>query len=200
MKALENQDRNNEQQDSDDEKIKFTTGLARDRFATIDSFCAFDSFRRQLECPGQNHRHGKSDNEQQHYKTHSPIRNLEERKNLTRDLHQQPRNDCVGDRNFVNVAPLQLDKEFAQVHNELFRITRNDFLRQRLEAWIVAQRLQWREYIYIRYHDLFVLVTSLEPLDCFVLITETRIGYSDEESREFGTLPNHFALFELLSF
>src|SRR5438128_3380052 len=170
MKALEKQNPNDEQQDSDDKKIKFATARAPNRFTKIDIFGALDSLRRQFKCPGKNHRHGKSDNEQQHYKTHSPIRNLEERKNLTRDLHQQPRNDCVGDRNFVNVAPLQLDKEFAQVHNELFRITRNDFLRQRLEAWIVAQRIQWREYIYIRYHDLFVLVTSLEPLDCFVLI------------------------------
>ena len=131
----------------------------------------------------RDHRHGKSDNEQQHHKAHGPIRNFEERKNLTRYLHEQPCDDCVSNRNLVNVASLQLGKEFAQVHNELFRITRNDFLRQRLEAWIVAQRIQWREYIYIRYHDLFVLVTSLEPLDCFVLITETSIGYSDEESR-----------------
>src|SRR6266550_2691013 len=183
MKALEKQDRNDEQQDGDDKKIKFAAALTRNRFANIDIFCALDSFRRQLECPRQNHRHGKSDNEQQHHQTHGPVWNFEERENLTRDLHQQPCHDAVRNRNLINVTALQLGKEFAQVHNELFRITRNDFLRQRLEAWIVAQRIQWREYIYIRYHDLFVLVTSLEPLDCFVLITETSIGYSDEESR-----------------
>ncbi|MEO8439224.1 MAG: hypothetical protein ABI540_03270 [Spartobacteria bacterium] len=33
-----------------------------------------------------------------------PIRNIEQWKNLCRDLHQQPVNDCVRDRNFVNIA------------------------------------------------------------------------------------------------
>src|SRR6266542_4285297 len=106
MKALEKQNPNDEQQDSDDEKIKFATGLAPNRFTKIDIFCALDSFRRQLECPGKNQRHWKSDNEQQHHKTHSPIRNFKERKNLTRDLHQQPCHDAVSNRNFINVAPL----------------------------------------------------------------------------------------------
>src|SRR6266536_86042 len=40
MKALEKQNRNDEQQDSDDKKIKFATGLASDRFANINIFCA----------------------------------------------------------------------------------------------------------------------------------------------------------------
>ena len=35
-----------------------------DRTAKINIFFAFDSFRRQLECPGENHRHGKSEDEQ----------------------------------------------------------------------------------------------------------------------------------------
>src|SRR6266567_3895231 len=42
---------------------------------------------------------------------HRPIRNLKERKNLARDLHQKPRHHTVGDRNFVNVASLQFVKE-----------------------------------------------------------------------------------------
>src|SRR6266699_1016718 len=98
MKALEKQDSNDEQKDSDDEKIKFATGLALNRFAKIDILCALDSFRCQFKRPRENQRHGKSDNEQQHHKTHGPIRNFEEWKNLTRDLHQQPCDDCVGDR------------------------------------------------------------------------------------------------------
>src|SRR6266498_4015055 len=117
MKALEKQEPNDEQQDSDDEKIKFSTGLAPNRFAKIDIFCPLDSFRRQLECPGQNHRHGKSDNEQQYNKTHSPVRNFKEWKNLTRNLHEQPCDDCIGDRDLVNVAPLQFGEEFAHVHD-----------------------------------------------------------------------------------
>src|SRR6266581_4030878 len=118
MKALEKQHPNDEQKDSDDKKVKFATGLAPNRFANIDIFCALDPLRRELECPRENHRHRKSDDEQQHHKTHGPIRNLEERKNLTRDLHQQPCDDCVGDRNFVNVASLQLSEEILRVHGD----------------------------------------------------------------------------------
>jgi hypothetical protein len=40
-----------------------------------------------------------------------PIWNFEDRKNLCRDLDQEPADDRVGDRNLVNVAPLQLGKE-----------------------------------------------------------------------------------------
>src|SRR6266496_4603434 len=112
MKALENENPNDEQQDTDDKKIKFATRLAPNRFAKIDIFCALDSFWLELKRPRENHRHGKSYNEQQHHKTHRPIRNFEKRKNLTRNLHQEPCDDCVGDRDFVNVAPLQFGEEF----------------------------------------------------------------------------------------
>jgi len=42
---------------------------------------------------------------------------LKKRKNLRRYLHQQPCDDCVSNRNFVNVAPLQLDEEVLYVHS-----------------------------------------------------------------------------------
>jgi hypothetical protein len=45
MKALEKQAYNDEQQDRDDEKIKFSTCLAPNRCAKIDVFRALDSFR-----------------------------------------------------------------------------------------------------------------------------------------------------------
>jgi hypothetical protein len=32
-------------------------------------------------------------------------------------LHQQPRNDSIGDRNFVNIAPFQLSEEVLRVHS-----------------------------------------------------------------------------------
>ena len=40
-----------------------------------------------------------------------PVRDFQERKYLRRDLSDQPADDSVGDRDFVNVAPLQLGKE-----------------------------------------------------------------------------------------
>src|SRR5207244_4220932 len=55
-------------------------------------------------------------NKQQHHKSHCPIRNFEEWKDLTRDLHQQPCDDCVGDRNLINIAPLQFAEEILRIH------------------------------------------------------------------------------------
>jgi hypothetical protein len=49
-----------------------------------------------------------------------PIRNFEKWKNLPGYLHRQPRNDCVGNRHFVNIAPLQLGEE-------VFRVSRLSF-------------------------------------------------------------------------
>ena len=42
------------------------------RLTKIDVFRALDSFRGKFERPGKNQRHGKSDDEQQHHKTHGP--------------------------------------------------------------------------------------------------------------------------------
>src|SRR5438128_5690502 len=179
MKALEKQDRNDEQQDSDDKKIKFATGLAPYRFTKIDIFCALDSFRCKLECPGKNHRHRKSDNEQQHYKTYGPIRNFEERENLTRDLHQQPCDDCVSDRNFVNVAPFQLSEEVLRVHSELLRTTRDDFFRERFETRITAQRIEERvnsDIPYVRTGA--ILITFFKPAERLLFVAKPEIDKS----------------------
>ncbi len=43
--------------------------------------------------------------------------NLEERENLRRYLHYQPRDDCVCYRNLVDMAPLQLSEEVFRVHS-----------------------------------------------------------------------------------
>src|SRR5204863_7782705 len=44
-------------------------------------------------------------------------------KNLCRDLDQQPANNSVGDRYFVNIAPLQLREKIVDLHEaELRRI------------------------------------------------------------------------------
>ncbi len=45
-----------------------------------------------------------------------PRRNLDQREDLRRDLNEQPGHDPVGDRNFVNIAPLELGEEVFQVH------------------------------------------------------------------------------------
>src|SRR6266516_6571103 len=118
MKTLENKNRNDEQQDSDDEKIKFATALARNRFANIDIFRTLQAFWRQLEGPRDHEGNGKTNHNEHYHQPDGPIRNLEERENLRRYLHQQPGDDCVGDCDFVNIAPLQLAEEVFRIHGD----------------------------------------------------------------------------------
>jgi hypothetical protein len=54
---------------------------------------------------GQNQRAGKSEREQHDDEANGPVRNLQKRKDLRRDLHEQPCNHCVCDRDFVSVEP-----------------------------------------------------------------------------------------------
>ena len=87
-------------------KIKFTTGLVRNRFANIDIFRSLQAFWRQLEGPRDDEGNGKTNHNEHYHQPDGPIRNLEEREDLCRDLHQEPRHDTVCNRNLVNVAPL----------------------------------------------------------------------------------------------
>ena len=86
-------------------KIKFTTGLVRNRFANIDIFRSLQAFWRQLEGPRDDEGNGKTNHNEHYHQPDGPIRNLEKRKDLRGDLHQQPCDDCVGDRDLVDVAP-----------------------------------------------------------------------------------------------
>src|SRR6266851_460258 len=74
------------------------------RRCKIDIFRSLQSLRRQFKCPCE---HDQSD---------GPIRNVEDRKNLRDALSECPAGDYVGDRNFVNVAALQLDEEIVDFH------------------------------------------------------------------------------------
>ena len=46
----------------------------------------------------------------------SPIWNFKERKDLRRNLDQQPRDNRIRDCNLVNIAPLQLGEEVVDLH------------------------------------------------------------------------------------
>ena len=78
---------------------------------TIDIFRSFDSLRCDLKCPGQNDRDGKPDDNQQNDQANYPIWNIENRKHLRDSLRKSPTGDDVGDRDFVNIAPLQFGEE-----------------------------------------------------------------------------------------
>src|SRR5439155_5341191 len=75
------------------------------------------TLRRQLKGP-PDHKGDRKTNHNQHYhQPDGPVWNLKERKDLRRYLHQQPCDDCISDRNLVNVASLQLSEEILRVHS-----------------------------------------------------------------------------------
>ena len=77
-----------------------------DRFVRPNIFHSLDAFRGQLERPCQNQSDGKANHDDEHNEPHRPIWNLEEWKDLCRDLNEQPRDDGVRDGDLVNIAPL----------------------------------------------------------------------------------------------
>jgi hypothetical protein len=95
-----------------------------------------------VRTPRDYQRDRETDDDCEHNQPHGPVPNFKEWKDLRRYLHQQPCDDCVGDRNFVNVAPLQLGEEFLWVHGKLlvngFRL---GFGKEFLKTWIVADRV-----------------------------------------------------------
>src|SRR5438105_698581 len=77
----------------------------------IDIFRAFDSFWRELEGPGDDERNWESNHNQRNDQAHHPVRYFQERKDLGCDLNEDPRHNRIGDRNLINIAPLQLREE-----------------------------------------------------------------------------------------
>ena len=84
---------------------------ARSLSRCIGSFCAFNAFGRHFKRPRDNQRDRKADDEDENYKAYNPIGDVEKWKNLAGNLHQQPGDNAVRDRNLVNIAPLQLGEE-----------------------------------------------------------------------------------------
>src|SRR6478752_3867378 len=63
-----------------------------------DIFRSLDSFRRQFKCPGDNERDWESDRNHYDDQSHDPVRNLQERKDLRRNLDYKPADNGVGHR------------------------------------------------------------------------------------------------------
>ena len=76
-----------------------------------DIFRSLDSFRRQFKRPCNNERDWKPDRHQDNDQSHDPIWNLEEWKNLCRDLDYKPTDNRVGDGNLVDIPSFQLGEE-----------------------------------------------------------------------------------------
>src|SRR4029453_9525335 len=76
-----------------------------------DIFRSLDPFRRQFKCPSDNERDWESDRDEDDDQSHDPVRNLEEWKNLRRDLNYQPTDNRVRDGNLVDIPSFQLGEE-----------------------------------------------------------------------------------------
>src|SRR5207302_11160224 len=82
----------------------------------IDIFGADNSFWRQFEEPRQHHGDRETKDEPDNDKAHRRIWDVEERKNLRRDLGQQPSAHAIENCGAVNIAPLQLGKQIVDLH------------------------------------------------------------------------------------
>src|SRR5207253_8362213 len=83
----------------------------------IDIFRAFDSFRSELKGPSDDERDRESSRDQYDHQPHDPSWNLQERENLGGNLNQEPADNRIGDRNFINIASLQLGEEILDLHS-----------------------------------------------------------------------------------
>jgi len=104
---LEAKDRNPGGRGRDDhnQSSQLPTGLPCN--STIDVSFKLDSFRRYLECPRTNYRDGKTDDRKQDDQPDDPVWNIEKRKDLRRNLDEQPSRDDVSGGNGINTAPFQ---------------------------------------------------------------------------------------------
>ena len=73
---------------------------------TIDIFGTLDPFRSQFESPGQNQRNREPEQSQHYNPSRDRIRKMKSGHHRRCDLHDQPADDCICDRNFVNIATL----------------------------------------------------------------------------------------------
>src|SRR5207237_2815970 len=83
---------------------------------TIDVSFELDSFRRDFERPRTNDGDRKTDDREQDDQPDDPVWNIEERKDLCRNLDEQPGHYDVGDRDAVNTAPFEFCEKRARIH------------------------------------------------------------------------------------
>src|SRR5206468_8449187 len=66
-----------------------------------------------LERPRDKNRDDETETEKHNQNFHYPRRCFESRQQNRRRLNQEPRNDCIGDGNFVNIASSELGKKIV---------------------------------------------------------------------------------------
>ena len=91
--------------------------LNRCRLRGMEIFCPDNPFVSKFVNPGEQHRDWKSDRESNNNKTHCRIWNFKKRKDLRRELREEPCDDSVCDRCAINIAPLQLSQKLRWIHS-----------------------------------------------------------------------------------
>ena len=111
----------------------------------MDSIAAvrpLDSFRRHFVGPGEDERDRETEEHENNDEAHRPGRDLEDWKGRGRDLDEKPADRGVRHRDFVNIAPLQLGEEIAQIHGRgLIPVLRRERGDDFFEARIAAERV-----------------------------------------------------------
>src|ERR1700730_8387401 len=69
-----------------------------------------------IETPRQHQCDWETEHDEQHDDAHNPVRDVEHRKDLCDTLRQGPASDDVGNRNAVNLPPLQFSEEIFRIH------------------------------------------------------------------------------------
>ena len=98
-------------QDKDDGQVEFLPGLAGDGLAAVDVLFFLDTFRRQLECPGQKQRQWKTRDQHQQDRLDRPVGYTKRFQEYVRDLRNQPRQHDVCRADLEDIASFQLLKQ-----------------------------------------------------------------------------------------
>ena len=93
-------------QNCDDPAVKLLAGRSGDRLIVFNVALALNALRRPFVKPRERQRERKTDDHGNDDQPHCPSRHIEDRKNLRRDLHQQPARRRIERRGAVDVAAL----------------------------------------------------------------------------------------------
>src|SRR5262249_32756008 len=114
-RSPKNQNHDQKKKDADDDEIPGPTRAFLG--FRIDILLPDKSFTGKFVKPGQHHRDWKSDEQNDDEEAHRGIGDVEERKDLRRDLGDEPRHHSISHRRAINVATLQFGEKLGQIHN-----------------------------------------------------------------------------------
>ncbi len=86
-------------------------GVVGDRLVWVDGRLAFDSFRSDLEDPGENERHRESDDEQDDDEAHRPVWNFEKGKTWVAIWISNQLDDRISHRHLVTLRRFSSEKK-----------------------------------------------------------------------------------------